>query len=96
VKPSRFAGIPAAAIVAAGAIAAAVLLVPRAGISQAGAPGGSSLAGPPATAPAAPPAIGSAPLPAEPVVPPPLPLGNAPDLDLVFSAQVVGWIEPCG
>ncbi len=27
---------------------------------------------------------------------PPLPGGPAPDLDLVFTAQVAGWIEPCG
>jgi len=27
---------------------------------------------------------------------PPLPAGPAPDLDLVFTAQVAGWIEPCG
>jgi hypothetical protein len=29
-------------------------------------------------------------------VPPPLPAGPAPDLNLVFTSQVVGWIEPCG
>lgn len=34
--------------------------------------------------------------PAEDGVPPPLPPGPAPDLDLVFTAQVVGWLEPCG
>ena len=27
---------------------------------------------------------------------PPLVEGPAPDLDLVFTAQVVGWVEPCG
>jgi hypothetical protein len=27
---------------------------------------------------------------------PPLPPGPAPDLDLVFTAQVAGWLEPCG
>ncbi|MFQ5878376.1 MAG: hypothetical protein ACE5JH_11955 [Acidobacteriota bacterium] len=27
---------------------------------------------------------------------PQLPGGPAPDLDLVFTAQVLGWIEPCG
>jgi hypothetical protein len=27
---------------------------------------------------------------------PPLPAGPAPDLDLVFTAQVAGWLEPCG
>jgi len=26
----------------------------------------------------------------------PLPGGPAADLDLVFSSQVIGWIEPCG
>ena len=26
----------------------------------------------------------------------PLPGGPAPDLDLVFTSQVLGWIEPCG
>jgi len=34
--------------------------------------------------------------PEAPQVPPPLPAGPAPDLDLVFSSQVAGWIEPCG
>ena len=29
-------------------------------------------------------------------LPPPLVEGPAPDLDLVFTAQVIGWIEPCG
>jgi len=29
-------------------------------------------------------------------VPPPLPTGPAPDLDLVFTAEVVGYVEPCG
>jgi hypothetical protein len=28
--------------------------------------------------------------------PPPLPTGPAPDLDLVFTSQVIGYIEPCG
>jgi hypothetical protein len=27
---------------------------------------------------------------------PPLPAGPPPDLDLVFTAQVAGWLEPCG
>jgi hypothetical protein len=27
---------------------------------------------------------------------PPLAAGPAPDLDLLFTAQVVGWLEPCG
>jgi hypothetical protein len=31
-----------------------------------------------------------------PTAPPPLTQGPAPDLDLVFTAQVAGWIEPCG
>jgi hypothetical protein len=30
------------------------------------------------------------------VVAPPLPPGPAPDLNLVFTSQVVGWVEPCG
>ena len=29
-------------------------------------------------------------------MPPPLPSGPVPDLDLIFTAQVAGWIEPCG
>jgi len=33
---------------------------------------------------------------AAPVVPPPLAAGPAPDLDLLFTAQVAGWVEPCG
>jgi len=53
------------------------------------------------TAPGAPQGL---PLPVEgmstpappPMVPPPLPGGPAPDLDLVFTSQVAGWIEPCG
>jgi hypothetical protein len=31
-----------------------------------------------------------------PVLDAPLAPGPAPDLDLVFTAQVAGWIEPCG
>jgi len=27
---------------------------------------------------------------------PPLPSGPAPDLDLVFTGQVAGYVEPCG
>ena len=27
---------------------------------------------------------------------PPLPPGPVPDLDLLFTAEVAGWIEPCG
>jgi hypothetical protein len=27
---------------------------------------------------------------------PTIPSGPAPDLDLLFTAQVAGWIEPCG
>jgi len=26
----------------------------------------------------------------------PLPSGPTPDLDLLFTAQVAGWVEPCG
>jgi len=29
-------------------------------------------------------------------VPPPLPTGPAADLDLVFTAEVAGYVEPCG
>ena len=29
-------------------------------------------------------------------VDPPLPLGPTPDLDLLVTAQVAGWVEPCG
>ncbi len=38
----------------------------------------------------------SAPAPTPPALPSPLPAGPAPDLDLVFTNQVAGWIEPCG
>ena len=31
-----------------------------------------------------------------PTLAPPLPGGPAPDLDLVFTGQVVGYVEPCG
>lgn len=30
------------------------------------------------------------------VAPPPLPAGPAPDLAIVFTDQVVGYVEPCG
>ena len=30
------------------------------------------------------------------VGPPPLPTGPAPDLTIVFTDQVVGYVEPCG
>jgi hypothetical protein len=30
------------------------------------------------------------------VVEPPLLPGPTPDLDLLFTAQVAGWVEPCG
>jgi hypothetical protein len=29
-------------------------------------------------------------------LPPPLATGPAPDLDLVFTAEVAGYVEPCG
>lgn len=48
----------------------------------------------PALAPA--PVGGSAPTVAAPEPEPPLAKGPPPDLDLVFTAQVIGWIEPCG
>ena len=41
---------------------------------------------------ATPPTVGTS----SPLLPPPLAEGPAPDLDLVFTAQVIGWIEPCG
>ena len=47
--------------------------------------------------PAPPPA--QAPEPISAAVPPllpPLAQGPAPDLDLAVTAQVIGWIEPCG
>ena len=34
--------------------------------------------------------------PNQPTAAPPLATGPAPDLDLVFTSQVVGYIEPCG
>ncbi|HKN46750.1 MAG TPA: hypothetical protein VJ144_02160 [Candidatus Polarisedimenticolia bacterium] len=59
--------------------------------------------GAPATAPAPPAAspfeglsVPAPAVPAAPQVPPPLPQGSAADLDLVFTNQVIGWIEPCG
>lgn len=33
---------------------------------------------------------------AMPTLPPPLASGPAPDLELLFTSQVAGWIEPCG
>src|SRR5262245_31719397 len=33
---------------------------------------------------------------AVPPTPPPLQTGPVPDLDLISSAQVAGWVEPCG
>lgn len=33
---------------------------------------------------------------AQETLPPPLASGPVPDLDLAFTAQVIGWIEPCG
>jgi hypothetical protein len=52
----------------------------------------------------APPGVGPRPgvipnLPPQPAPPEPVALvagGPAPDLDLLFTAQVAGWIEPCG
>jgi len=38
----------------------------------------------------------SRPAAAVPAASAPLPGGPAPDLDLVFTSQVIGWIEPCG
>jgi hypothetical protein len=34
--------------------------------------------------------------PTAPALAPPLPAGPAPDLDLVFTGQVAGYVEPCG
>ena len=37
------------------------------------------------------------PAPPSPItLPPPLPAGPAPDLDFVFTAEVAGYVEPCG
>ena len=46
-------------------------------------------------------AEGQTPAPEAPVsvptqLPPPLAPGPVADLDLLFTSQVVGWIEPCG
>ncbi len=47
--------------------------------------------------PAQPPGAGlSVAAPAKPATAPPLPGGPAPDLALVFTDQVVGYVEPCG
>ncbi len=47
--------------------------------------------------PVQPPGAGlSVAVPAKPASPPPLPAGPAPDLALVFTDQVVGYVEPCG
>lgn len=47
--------------------------------------------------PAAAPQDTSVPAAPAPVsLPPPLPAGPAPDLDLVFTAEVAGYVEPCG
>ena len=34
--------------------------------------------------------------PSPTTLPPPLPAGPAPDLDFVFTAEVAGYVEPCG
>jgi len=50
-----------------------------------------------AAAVAAPPESSLPAIPAKPpAVDPPLPSGPAPDLDLVFTGQVAGYVEPCG
>lgn len=47
--------------------------------------------------PQVPPGAGAPPDPSGTPLPPPLVVpGPVPDLDLVFTAQVSGWIEPCG
>jgi hypothetical protein len=38
----------------------------------------------------------SAARPAAPQARSPLARGPVPDLNIVFTAQVIGWIEPCG
>ena len=60
--------------------------------------GGIWLAGAEQNVPPAPPAGAGIPAGASAtiVTPPPLPMGPAPDLAIVFTAQVVGFIEPCG
>src|SRR5262245_28821213 len=80
------AGPVAAGLVALGPLVAALLLAtPSPAAPQA----------PPAPAvPQAPPAQPIS--VAQPVMPPPLAQGPTPDLDLLFSAQVAGWVEPCG
>jgi len=65
---------------------AAVLATARAGDRQGTAP----------AAPAMPGAGLSVPTPEPVKAPPPLAPGPAPDLDLVFTSHVIGWIEPCG
>jgi len=51
-----------------------------------------TIAAPPAT-----PQELAVPAPSTPTtLPPPLPTGPAPDLDLVFTAEVAGYVEPCG
>ncbi len=48
-------------------------------------------------APTASPPEQSIPAPSPPAaLPPPLPAGPAPDLDLLFTAEVAGYVEPCG
>jgi hypothetical protein len=42
-----------------------------------------------------PPAV-EAPMSTPSTLDPPLLPGPTPDLDLLFTAQVAGWIEPCG
>jgi len=42
------------------------------------------------------PATGAVSPPVAQVIAPPLATGPAPDLDLVFTDQVIGYIEPCG
>lgn len=69
------------------------------GIFLAGVIGAARARGRQAAPPTSPPGGMSSPAPAapaEPKLPPPLPQGPAPDLDLVFTNQVIGWIEPCG
>ena len=42
------------------------------------------------------PSVPVPPAPAPVALPPPLSTGPAADLDLVFTAQVAGYVEPCG
>ena len=76
-------------VILGAALAAAALAVwPAAGQTPPAPPAG--------PAPGAPPLEAPPPAPGVMALPPPLAAGPAADLDLVFTAQVAGWLEPCG